>query len=227
VPLAPSFDTPGWLARSGSIATAVGEVLLSSFTAGAGAPSTLIVLDDVVARARSSVLPAGIDALAARLGARLEHALLGAGDDLDRWRDAYRVLQGAEAWAVHGPWIRADDPPMGAAVRARFEAASRLTTDEIAAAMGEREQVTARLGTLVGDGTALLVPAAGGPPLRADSDPATIDAFRHATMTITVLAPLAGLPAVALPIATDGLPMGLSLIGAAGDDESLLASLVP
>jgi Asp-tRNA(Asn)/Glu-tRNA(Gln) amidotransferase A subunit family amidase len=43
---------------------------------------------------------------------------------------------------------------------------------------------------------------------------------------ITCLASLASLPATAQPIATGSLPMGVSLIGAPGADESLLASLV-
>jgi amidase len=225
VPLAPSFDTVGWLAASAARCAEVGAVLLDGFVAQAPV-DRLIVLDDVVAPARLRLDPA-IAELAGALGATVDHATLAVGDEADRWREAFRVLQGAEAWATHGAWITAVDPELGPAVRARFEAAARITGAEVAAAATERERLRRRLDSLLGPRTALVVPAAAGPPLPVDADDADIDRVRAATLAITCLASLAGLPATAQPTASGGsLPLGLSLLGRWGADESLLASLV-
>jgi amidase len=47
---------------------------------------------------------------------------------------------------------------------------------------------------------------------------------REASLRVTAIAGLAGLPEVTLPAATvDGLPVGLSLVSGAGSDKALLA----
>ena len=136
------------------------------------------------------------------------------------------MLQGAEAWAAHGPWLTAAQPALDPAVRARFEAAARITPGEVAAASAEQARLVERLDAILEPGTALAVPAAAGPPLPLDADPGATGRSRQATLTITCLASLAGLPATAQPIPRMALPMGLSLIGGPGSDEGLLASLV-
>jgi amidase len=219
VPLAPSFDTVGWLTATADLLGAVGPVLLDEWAPQAP-PSRLVVLDDVAAVANASIEEA-VEAI----GLPVDHVRLGRHGELDRWREAFRALQGAEAWATHGDWITSTNPDLDPAVRARFEAASRVTADEVSAATIERARLRARLDDLLDDDVALAVPAAAGPPLAIDADAATIDASRQATLTITVIASLAGLPATASPVAGDALPMGVSLIGRAGTDESLLALL--
>jgi amidase len=47
--------------------------------------------------------------------------------------------------------------------------------------------------------------------------------FRSRTMALTSIAGIGGLPQITIPIGTlDGCPIGLSLIGWAGADETLL-----
>lgn len=226
VPLAPSFDAVGWLTATAALCARVGAVLLDPAPGPATPITGLLVLDDLVETVADDLGPA-IGGLADRLGATSTRTRLGVGDDLDRWREAYRVLQGAEAWSTHGRWITETQPELGPPVRERFDAAARLTAEEVAGATAEQNRLRARVAELLAPGTALVVPAAAGPPLLVDADAGEVDATRRATLTITCLAPLAGLPASAQPIdVADGLPMGLSLVGSPGSDEALLAALV-
>jgi Asp-tRNA(Asn)/Glu-tRNA(Gln) amidotransferase A subunit family amidase len=76
-------------------------------------------------------------------------------------------------------------------------------------------------------GTVLVVPAAAGaaPPPHLPPDEHT--GVRTATLRLTCLAGLAGAPAVALPLArVDGLPLGITLVGAPGTDLDLLDAAV-
>lgn len=78
----------------------------------------------------------------------------------------------------------------------------------------------ALLREVVGD-RVLVLPAAPttAPRLGADLTP-----VREATLALTCVAGVAGLPAVTLPLtAADGLPCGVSLVGPAGSDRALLA----
>ena len=51
-----------------------------------------------------------------------------------------------------------------------------------------------------------------------------LDVVREATLQLTCLAGIAGLPAVNLPVTTaEGLPAGLCLVAAPGRDRDLLA----
>jgi amidase len=72
------------------------------------------------------------------------------------------------------------------------------------------------------DGAVLVLPTVPGPaPLRA-AGPAEIDDVRGRTLRICCLAPLAGAPAVSLPLAGGVAPVGLCLVGAPGTDTALL-----
>jgi amidase len=138
------------------------------------------------------------------------------------WREAFRLLQGAEAWEAHRDWL-ATAPPLSAPVRARFEAAAKITPDEVAAAAHRQAALAARLDELIGPTQAALVPAAGTEPVPADADDATVDAARQACMAATCLASLTGRPSVAVPVPDRPLPVGIALIAPRHGDESLLA----
>jgi Asp-tRNA(Asn)/Glu-tRNA(Gln) amidotransferase A subunit family amidase len=220
VPLAPRFDTIGWLTTDVALAATVAGVLCSDWTPGPPWPSGLIVADDLVALAEAPIADA-VAAAAASLGRRthldVDHIELGRADDLERWREGFRVLQGRAAWRTHGAWIEAEAPPLSAPVAARFDAARRITDAEVAAAEGVALELRTRLAALVTPGTILLLPAVPAGPPRADIDDEAADAVRAAVLRLTCLAPLTGSPSLAMPD-------GVALLGAPGDDEALLAT---
>ena len=228
VPLAPSFDTVGLLGRDAGVMRRAAAVLLGGEHDGAG-PVVLLVL---VAEALAAVGPAigesvrqGAQAVADALGASVEEAPLGV--DLTDTLDAFRALQGREAWEAHGAWLTAAQPSMGEGIRARFEAASKVTDDEVATGDITRAATAAAVAAATEGGTVLVLPSAASAAVAPAMDPVAYASVRVATLRLTSLAGLSGAPAVSLPLADDGgLPLGVCLVGARGSDLALLDAAV-
>ncbi|WP_423463526.1 amidase family protein [Promicromonospora sp. MS192] len=212
LPLAPTFDTVGWLARDAGTLTRVGQVLLPDDAAPLPGPAALVTSDALLGLAAPEVRDA--------VGQRAADAGAVAVDWAPEpgWLAAFQTLQAAEAWVVHGAWLADRMDTLGPAVRARFERARSVGADEAAAARADvaraRELIRERLGERV-----LVLPSAASVAPR----PQEAEAARAATMLLTCVAGIGGLPAVSVPVATaGGLPAGACLVGPAGSDRSLL-----
>jgi amidase len=227
VPLAPSYDVVGWFARTAATLAAVGPVALDA-GAPAAPPRRLLLADDLFALADAKVreaLEPSVRALADQFGGAERLTL--AGDDLALWREAFRVLQAAEAWRTHGAWISQVSPRLGPGVRERFAAAARLSDEEIAAAATVRAAARRRLQDVVPPDAILLLPSAPSIAPSREATPDELDAMRARSLLLLCPAGHAGLPQLSLPAGSaQGAPVGLSLLGAAGADESLLALAV-
>ncbi|WP_142850239.1 amidase [Telmatospirillum sp. J64-1] len=220
VPLAPSFDTIGWFARDASILRKVGEALLPSGRGGVPVKRILLA-EDAFALLDAPVRDALIPALARF---PLEDSVIVAPEGLAEWLPVFRILQGWEIWQTHGAWIRATDPAFGPGIRERFDWASTITGEQVAAAQAKRADIRARMEALVPPGTVLCLPSAPGPAPFLRTPPAELEAFRNRALSLTCIAGLSGLPQISLPgVKVEGCPIGLSLIGARGSDLSLLA----
>ncbi|SFJ77165.1 amidase [Cellulomonas sp. KH9] len=229
VPLAPTFDTVGWLTRDADLLAEVGDVLLPPGTTDARS-GRLVVSDALLAAAQDDVatrVAAFADAAGATPTDRWDDVDLGA------WAEVFRVLQAWEAWSSHGDWVRAHPGALGADVAGRFAVASTVTDAAGRAAGAARESIRTRIVDLVGDDV-LVLPAT--PSVAPRPDPAELDAVRAATLRLTCVAGLGGLPAVVLP-AHRGTgpgdlppvgrqapqPVGVCLVAAPGRDRDLLA----
>lgn len=223
VPLAPSFDTVGWFARSGRLLEAVGAVLLAE--APAFLPQRLVVATDLFGGLAPEVATAfepAIRKLAGAFGRREDRAVM-RGIAADRLA-LFRTLQGAEAWTAHGAWISKTKPAFGPGIRERFELASRVTEGQARAAAAERERFAAAMAGLLGDGTAICLPTAPDIAPRRDAAPAELETARRDALLLLSIAGLARLPQVSLPLASlAGCPLGISVIAARGADMTLLA----
>jgi amidase len=222
VPLAPSYDTLGWFARDPELFRRVGQVLLAP-VAERARPRRLLVARDLFRRAGADVEAALAPALARIAGLFDTVAeVTVAGDDLAAWRNAFRLIQSAEAWACHGAWAEAVKPNFGPGVRERFAAAATLDPTEVAAARSLRETIRGRMEQIVEDAILVLPTAPGIAPL-LNTPEAELDAFRARALEILCPAGHAGLPQISIPAARiDGCPLGISLAAARGRDEALL-----
>ncbi|MBX3314517.1 MAG: amidase [Actinobacteria bacterium] len=219
VPLAPSFDTVGLLAADPELLRRGAEVLLDASTDD-DRPLQLRWWDDALDAVDDPLRRALADAVERAAVGRPDHVRLGL--DPSDAAAIFRVLQGREAWATHGPWIDAVGPELGPDVAERFRVASRLTADDEAAARPVRETWRDAL-VAAADGTVLLQPAAPGPAPPVDVAEDELDAVRGRVLALTSPAGLAGLPVVVVPAGTvDGRPVGLALVGAPGTDRRLL-----
>lgn len=238
--LAGSFDSIGWFARDADLLRRVGQVLLQgentetvNTASGDGAwqdSATLLypvdVWNSVAEPVRAALAPA-----CARLEAdygSMRRITLAPDADADadaptRWANAFRIIQGWEAWRRHGAWIEARQPRFGPDIAGRFAWAASISAAEKAAADAERAALTEHLRQLLAGDGLLVLPVAPGPPPTLRQVEAEGDAWRGAMLRLTGIAPLARLPQITVPAARlDGLPLGLSLMCWRGQDERLI-----
>jgi amidase len=222
LPLAPSFDTVGWLTRDVETLLRVAAVALPH---GDGVPREVAIVPELLAGVDAegaSIFRGLLDRLVAegRLPA-VEEVELG---DLDETFAAFRTVQAAEAWRAHGEWLGAHPGAVSGAVAERFRIASEVTETEEAEARAVLSVRRSELRRVLAERT-LLLPAAASIAPQTTASSADIDRARTATLRITCLAGVAGAPSVSAPLAVLGrAPLGLALVGSPGSDRSLVAA---
>jgi amidase len=223
VAMAPSFDTAGWLAATPGVFRRVGAALLDDARVDAEIDA-LTIATDAFAQADDGVAALGLDLLA-RAAAVLPQAREAriAPDGFDRWRKAFRVVQGYEVWQSYGAFVTTVKPNLGPGIKERIAYAATVTEQAAEAARAVMTEARAHIRTLVSPGTVVALPAAPCIAPRLDTPPDALESFRVRAMRLTCTAGLAGLPQVVIPAGTvEGCPAGLSFIGWAGGDEVLL-----
>lgn len=223
VPLNPSFDTATWLAADADVFQRVGEVLLPE--TGNTTFTNVLLPTDVLAQA-DPVFHTAAAQVVTLLGETLptsECTFTTTDDALDMWRLTYIGASAYEAWQVHGQWIDESKPVFGPAVQSRWDMAKHATADNAAAARARQAHIKAHVRGLLGNNTVAVIPSAASVAPLLDTPADQIDQVRARTFRITCIAGLSGLPQVSIPFTTpDGLPIGISLLGPAGSDVSLI-----
>jgi amidase len=212
---APSSDTTGWFARDAMTFARVSQVMLGE-DLHQKLPKKLIIAVDAFGFADDDV-QAALKPMVSRLTRPI-------GQGLSVWARAQRMLQPAEAWETFRPWIEATNPRMAFVVARNLIAGSQISAAERAWAGLMRIEARARLTHLLGDGAILCLPTT---PFPAPTKGQAISALNIVRDRITCLAAhggLTGVPQVSIPGATvNCLPVGLSIVGAHGQDAMLVA----
>ena len=221
VPLAPRYDTVGWIARDG-------------FTLLAAASAGLARRMETALGARVVVSP-GVDAAATRpareaVAEVLDRAAtvgLGATTEVTlpsprEMFEAFRVTQSAEAWRCHGEWVRSHPGDLAPDIEERFAFARSVTADQesdgLARVAGFAKAIDDALGNDV-----LVLPSAASAAPGVGADPDILTALREATLGMTAIAGFTGRPALSVPLATTSTgPVGVCLVGPRGSDLALI-----
>ena len=224
MPQAPSSDTAGWFARDADTFARVAEVLLGE-TIPARLPATLVVAIDAFGLAdaeTAAALQPMVRTLSALVGYVREDLLAPPG--LSAWARAQRTLQPYEAWLTFKEWIDRDNPRLAFSVARGLAAASAIPESERQWAALMRAEARARLAWLVPPGAILCMPTTPFPAPRKGLSLATLEPLRARITSLAAHGGLTGVPQVSVPGATvDGLPVGLSVVGAPGSDATLVA----
>jgi amidase len=219
--LSPTFDTVGWMTRDASTLRAVAQSTLDTSLQRALEPRF------VVAPALAAYVDPVVDDAFTALAAAIHTAEVDLGD-IDELFQAFRTVQAAEAWRMHGGWIIAHPGALGEEVAGRFALASTITTQQEAAGRVTLARLRAGLERELGD-RVLLLPTASSiaPSVLADAE--LIERTRQNTLRLTCIAGLTGRPALSAPMlgvpqpgALLDAPVGLCLVGPRFTDLALI-----
>ncbi len=223
--LSPSLDTVGWFARDIGTFARVGEVLLGDDAHPLPDTVRLLWPEDIWAMLDAPVVEA-LDEVTKQV-----QSVLGQAEPveiaLESWDAMYwnfRYVQAREAWLTDGPLIERYAPPLGPGVAERFAWSRDVTDDQVNIAREFRTRFKAQLAALLGNDGVLLMPTMPDiAPLRAATD-ASLEDYRNKAIRMLCVAGLSGFPQLSMPLAKrDGAPLGISLLGPAGSDRSLIA----
>lgn len=220
-----SLDTCGWLARDAHTFARVADVLLAPDTTLLPARPRLLMPSDVWGLVDSAVRPAwdgALQQITQLLGSAQDcNAVL---DSFDAMYWSFRYIQGREAWMTDGAFISRYAPVLGPGVKERFDWSSKVSDAQVQEAEQFRARFRQHLADLLGSDGVLVMPTMPDiAPLRS-ADEASLEAYRNQAVQMLCLAGLAGFPQISLPLASrDGAPLGISLLGPAGTDRSLIA----
>lgn len=224
MPLAASLDTPGWFCRDARVFERVAEAVLEPDPAPLPAKPRLLKAVDVFALADARPRR-DLDAMVERIGRMLspvaEATAAAPGFDALYW--AFRFIQGAESWASHGAFVERMRPALGPGIGQRLCFGRDVTKAQLKDAQATRKAFRSHFARLLGADGALLLPTVpGAAPLLASTDE-ELESNRAQSLRMLCLSGLAGFPQVSLPLGwLDGAPFGLSVIGPAGSDLSLV-----
>jgi amidase len=222
--LAPGFDTCGWFTRDAATYGRVADVLLGHDKRPLPAKPRLLLAEDCFAMldapVRKALAPA-IARLEALYGKAAPVTVAPDGFEVLYW--AFRRLQGREAWETDGAMISRYRPPLGPGVAERFAYSKGVKNAEVKESAVVREKFTAALSALLGkDGVVILPTMADIAPLITDQE-ADLETYRNKCLNLLCLSGLSRLPQLSMPLATrSGAPLGLSILGPAGTDRSLV-----
>ena len=221
---APSSDTTGWFARDAKTFARVSEVLLGE-PIPASLPTRLVVAVDAFGFADAETA-AALQPLVRKLSALVKEVRedLLAPPGLSVWARAQRTLQPYEAWLTFKDWIDRDNPRLAFSVARTLVLASTIPESERQWAAMMRAEACARLAWLLPPGTILCMPTTPFPAPPKGLSLATLEPLRARIGCLASQGGLTGVPQVSLPGgAVDGLPVGLSILGARGSDTVLVA----
>jgi amidase len=224
LPQAPSSDTTGWFARDATTFARVSQVMLGD-DLSQELPKQLVIAIDAFGFADDDVraaLKPMVSRLTRLIGPAREESMAPQG--LSVWARAQRTLQPVEAWETFRPWIEATNPRVAFVVARNLIAGSQISAADRAWAGLMRREARAHLTRLLDGGAILCLPTTPFPAPTKGQAISALDIVRDRITCLTAHGGLTGVPQVSLPGATvNGLPVGLSIVGARGRDAMLVA----
>ena len=221
VPLAPSFDTVGWLARDARMLARAGHVLLQSSETAPDFSTLAVLADafDMVDERYEHELRAKVSSIQGVFKVTREVRL----GNLESWLETFRTLKQWEAWQTHGNWIRAAHPRFAPNIEASFQSAATVSDATRRRALADRARLLEMLRAHLPPDTILCLPSAWTiAPLKTASAE-ELATNRVKDLTLGSVASLAGLPQVSVPVVGERYAIGLGLLAPAGSDARLLA----
>ena len=224
IPLAPPFDTIGWLTQNAELLSDVGNVLLPN--QAINNVDTLVICEPLFELV-DPVLQAPLKQLLEKTKPYFKHHKefeLPNSSLLNELADSFRILQGRAIAKTHKDWLQLPGqlPLFAPAIAARFNMALALTAQEEQEALNVQTQWQTLIAKNLNTNSCLFLPTT---PTTAPKLGADTSALRMQIITLSAIAGLSRSAQVHLPLANleNGYPYGFSLMMSHGNDKSLLA----
>ena len=224
IPLAPPFDTIGWLTQSAELLSSVGDVLLPQQVIN---KVNTLVICEALFELVDPALQAPLKQLLEKTKPNFKHHKefkLPNSSLLNELADSFRVLQGRAIAKTHKDWLQLPGqlPQFAPAIAARFNMALALTDQEEQEALKVQTQWQTLIAKNLNTNSCLFLPTT---PTTAPKLGADTSALRMQIITLSAIAGLSGSAQVHLPLADliNDHPYGFSLMMSHGNDKSLLA----
>ena len=224
IPLAPPFDTIGWLTQSAELLSDVGNVLLPN--QAINNVDTLVICEPLFELV-DPALQAPLKQLLEKTKPNFKHHKefeLPNSNLLNELADSFRVLQGRAIAKTHKDWLQLPGqlPQFAPAIAARFKMALALTEQEEQEALKIQHEWQTIVAKNLNKHSCLFLPTT---PTTAPKLGADTSALRMQIITLSAIAGLSGSAQVHLPLAdlANDHPYGFSLMMSHGNDKSLLA----
>ncbi len=221
IPLAPRFDTVGWMTRDLSTMLATAEVLLPSDRSSELSHLIVCNIEGIEAwkKARQPLLD-NIDSQFKSIA----YVNLSS-KQLSQASAAFRVLQGREIWRIHGKWIESQQPDFAVEIGDRFNWCKGLSaSDEQQAEHTAQEFIDFwHTDVLPSCDRVLLLPTTPGAAPLLNTPASKLLDYRTSLLGMTAPAGLTGAPQISLPyLNSEQAPWGVSLLARSGCDRALL-----
>ncbi len=221
IPLAPSFDTVGWMTRDLATLIAVAEVLLPLSNNQDLSHLVVCTIQGIESwtTAREPLFNkiTGQFESVKEIEITREHLTLAS--------NAFRVLQGREIWQVHGEWIEQQQPDFAKEIGDRFNWCKNLSAKDEQQAENQAQKFIDFWHTevLTNINQVLILPTTPGAAPLLNSFPSQQIEYRNFLLGLTALAGLTKAPQISLPYLTsEQAPWGLSLLAPFDCDRALL-----
>jgi len=233
VPLSTTFDNVGPITRSVMDAATLWAVLAGRPAASVAVRSARSVVLGALGDYFTALLDADVRAVYTRA---VEH-LKGAGVRVESRSipgtstivDAYVNISLPEAAHWHTPTLDSKAGDYQPPVRERLERGRTIPAVSYLQAFDTRAALTRAVDAalencdaLVLPSVAIVAPTIGAEKITTDNGESLL--VRAAMLRLTQLFNVTGNPAISLPIPTNGLPVGLQLVGKRGETEALLGT---
>jgi amidase len=234
MPLAPTYDTVGLLARDSEILERAAGALLAGPPPAEPIPNRIHFVREAFELVDNEVRLA-LEAAQALLKRKFSHASMesslaelcgnAAASDLSAWGDTYRNLMAAEAGSCFASWLKAERPSLGPRAEAGFKFVDSIDRRQIGDTIARRENYCRGLKQAMGPRDLLCVPTTAkiAPQKGAFGTDRNSEYYKH-TLALNAIAGVGRLPQISMPLAkVQSVPMGISFIGAHGEDAFVLA----
>ncbi|MEE2811345.1 MAG: amidase [Pseudomonadota bacterium] len=227
LPLAPSLDTPGPIARDLRGILQLDTVLRQRFTADFRDPAKRVVIPDAdsLGEVSSAVVHMLYDTASDLIsrGWSVDFKPVPALLDIRKLFAEFGSLVAAEAPAAIGAFTALDNPRIDPNVRLRLSQGLLIDPSKMAALRAARVLLQADMRKALGSAL-LLMPTVPGPPARlADvATPAEFAAENARALSLTMPTAFLDMPSLAMPVAGRVPGQSLSLSASSGGDDRLL-----